>query len=390
MCALKILALVEATTVNAVARNVIDFHRSANELSEAEPGFAPIEVSIATFIRQSADGQSENDFIVAARAAGLHVDVISERGRFDRRIVPALGATVAKQRPDIIVTHSVKSHFVLFRSQLWRDIPWIAYHHGYTSTDLKMRFYNLFDRRSLPKADRVVTVCRAFAQELETNKRVKNISVLHNSIRPQPAVDEADVRALREKLGTGPNNKIILSVGRLSKEKAHADLVRAFARLLENNSDLNAKVVIVGDGPERANLVAQTSSSNLTERIIFAGHVSDVQPYYALADVLANSSHSEGSPYVLLEAMAAGVPIVATAVGGVPEMLENGKTALLVSSGNADEMASAIAELLSKRDESARLSANARTLSHNRFSPENYVKTFSEICRDVVGNRAGS
>jgi glycosyltransferase involved in cell wall biosynthesis len=91
-----------------------------------------------------------------------------------------------------------------------------------------------------------------------------------------------------------------------------------------------------------------------------------------------------------LEAMAAGVPIVATAVGGVPEMLENGKTALLVSSGNADEMASAIAELLSKRDESARLSANARTLSHNRFSPENYVKTFSEICRDVVGNRAGS
>ncbi len=388
MSKLKILALVEATTVNAVARNVIDFHRSANELSEADPTFAPIEVSIATFIRQSADRQSENDFIVAARAAGLHVDVISERGRFDRRIIPALGEIVAKHRPDIIVTQSVKSHFVLFRSQLWRDIPWIAYHHGYTSTDLKMRFYNLFDRRSLPKADRVVTVCRAFAQELETNKRVKNISVLHNSIRPQPAVDEADVRALREKLGIEPNNKVILSVGRLSKEKAHADLIRAFARLLDLNSELKVKLVIVGDGPERAALNAQAAASPLADRIIFVGHVKDVQPFYSMADVLANSSHSEGSPYVLLEAMAAGVPIVATAVGGVPEMVENDETALLVAPANAEEMAQAISELLRNTNTSSRLSANAEALVRDRFSPDRYVKSFAEICRSVIARRA--
>src|SRR5207253_607507 len=145
------------------------------------------------------------------------LDVISERGRFDRRIVRALRQIVNEQKPDVVVTHSVKSHFVMFRSKLWQEFPWVAYHHGYTATDLKMRFYNLFDRRSLPKADRVVTVCEAFADELATHKRVprEHISVLHNSIRPQPRANETSVRALREQLSISTDEKVILSIGRL-------------------------------------------------------------------------------------------------------------------------------------------------------------------------------
>lgn len=387
---LKILALVEATTVNAVARNVIDFHRGATELHQTDPNFPAVEVSIVTFKRQDPRRTTENNFIPTARSAGMRLDVVGERSRFDRRIVPALAEIVDERKPDVIVTHSVKSHFVLFRSKLWQDFPWIAYHHGYTTTDLKMRFYNLFDRRSLPKADRVVTVCKPFAAELATNKRVKNIFVLHNSIRPQPTVNETDVHAVRENVGIQAGTKVVLSVGRLSKEKAHADLIRAFARLLRANPDLNAKLVIVGDGPERANLIAQTASSGVAEHAIFAGHVNDVWPYYAIADVLANASHSEGSPYVLLEAMAAGVPIVATAVGGVAEMLTNGEHGRLVSPGNAGEMASAIADLLINKSEASRLSTNASLLARERFSPEKYVKTFYGICRDVIAGRVAT
>src|SRR2546423_5906157 len=272
MSGLRILALVEATTVNAVARNVLDFQRGATELNAIDPNFPSVDIAIVTFDRNVAAvarpadrAPVENDFIIAARAAGMRVDIISERGRFDRRIFPALREIVDERKPDIIVTHSVISHFVLFRSNLWRYFPWIAYHHGYTSTDLKMRFYNLFDRRSLPKADRVITVCGAFADELAMHKRVprERISVLHNSIRPRPTVSETDVHALREKLGIQADDKVVLSIGRLSKEKAQADLLRAFTHLLKTNPDLRAKLVIVGDGPDRADLIAQTASDGI-------------------------------------------------------------------------------------------------------------------------------
>src|SRR5438067_3045257 len=172
MSKLKILALVEATTVNAVGRNVLDFQSSARELHESDPTFPSVDLSIVTFNRQQSGDPAENQFITAARAAGIPVDLISERGRFDRRIIRTLREIINEQKPDVVVTHSVKSHFVMFRSKLWQDFPWVAYHHGYTSTDLKMRFYNLFDRRSLPKADRVITVCEAFANDLTNHKRV--------------------------------------------------------------------------------------------------------------------------------------------------------------------------------------------------------------------------
>lgn len=390
MSKLKILALVEATTVNAVARNVLDFQITAKELHESDQTFPSIEVSIVTFDRQPAGHPSENEFIAAALALGIRVDVISERRRFDRRIMTALRKLVAEQKPDVVVTHSVKSHFVMFRSKLWQDLPWLAYHHGYTSTDLKMRFYNLFDRRSLPNADRVITVCESFADALATHKRVprERISVLHNSIRPQPRASEEEVRAMREKLQIAGSDQVVLSIGRLSKEKAQADLIRAFARLRETNPDLNAKLVIVGDGPERVNLEAEANAKGLADRVYFAGQVTNVQPYYALAEVLANASHSEGSPYVLLEAMSAGVPIVATAVGGVPEMLSDNETALLVPPAKPEGLAGAIAHLLKDPGEAARLANSAKVLAVDRFSPETYVRSLTEIYRNVIVDRA--
>src|SRR5207237_2328886 len=110
---------------------------------------------------------------------------------------------VENRRPGIVVTHSVKSHFLLLRSRLWRTYPWVAFHHGYTTTDPKMRLYNRFDRWSLPKANRIVTVCQAFARELAdtTGVPLKKISVQHNSIRPQLHPEVSEAASLRSQLG---------------------------------------------------------------------------------------------------------------------------------------------------------------------------------------------
>jgi glycosyltransferase involved in cell wall biosynthesis len=103
-----------------------------------------------------------------------------------------------------------------------------------------------------------------------------------------------------------------------------------------------------------------------------------------------NPSHSEGSPYVLLEAMAAGLPIVATAVGGVPEIIGNNETALLVPASDPQAMADAIARVLSDDQLAQRLAASASTLGSLRFSPDNYVRSLIKVYREALGSRVPS
>jgi glycosyltransferase involved in cell wall biosynthesis len=394
---IKLLCVIEGTTVNGPAKNLLNFCRLAQSFYFQDAGLPRVEVSIVTFHRlgkcAEENGQRRqpfdsppNSFVAAAREEGVDVDVINERFRFDPRVVPALRRIVAQQSTDIIQTHGVKSHFLVKLSGIWRRHPWIGFHHGYTSTDLKMLLYNQFDRWSLRSADRVVTVCHAFADQLaRQGVRRERISVQHNSIETNGSCgSDVDLSNLKERLGIVKGQHIILAVGRLSREKGHMDLIDALGALSLANSQLDPKLVIVGDGPERLRIERAARSQGLAERLIFAGQVGDVRPFYALADALVLPSHSEGSPNVLLEAMAARVPIVATSVGGVPEILENDKTALLVSPGNPRMLAGAMDKLLSDVKLGEHLAANAFARVRRRYSPETYARSLINIYRDVT------
>lgn len=373
---MKIASLVEATNVNAVAKVTLEFFRAAREIT---PPRGPVSGTLMTFDRATGN-QPANEFISAAGEAGIDVDVISERGPFDFSVIAALKRIVEQRQPDIVITNSIKSHFVMWRSKLWKEYPWIAYHHGYTNTDAKMRLYNRFDRWSLPRADLLVTVCQAFAQELAEVNRIprEHIRVQHNSIRPRALAAKSEADSVRHDLAL-QDRRVVLSIGRLSAEKAHADLIAAFQRLATGN----CKLVIVGDGPERENLESLASS----QEIVFTGQIAGVDPIYAAADVFVLPSHSEGSPNVLLEAMAAGVPIVATAVGGVPEMVQNEKSALLVPPNNPSALAAAIDRLLNDRDLAVRLTKEARELVLQNHSPEHYAGSLIDIYRSVIDRR---
>ena len=386
---LRILSIVEATNVNAVAKIVLEFYRTARELNQTASEFPSVEGCAVTFDRRRGLNGPPNDFVTAAAKLGLDVELIPERRRFDLGVIPALRSVIESREPDLVVTNSVKSHFLLWRSRLWRKYPWVAFHHGYTSTDRKMSVYNRLDRWSLPKSDRLVTVCRAFARELIDGTGVSSdsISVQHNAIRRQQSVSAADVESLRGRLGIDRRENVVLSVGRLSREKAHIDLLAAFKELSESKPEISSKLIIVGDGPECAGLEAVSKSLGCKERVIFAGQVDDVRPFYATADVFVLPSHSEGSPNVLLEAMAANLPIAATAVGGVPEMVENNESALLVPPNDPPSIARAIALLLTDKELALRLRTNAATLVDTRYTPENYVRSVVEIYREVIDAR---
>ncbi len=374
---MRIVSIVEATTLNAVARITLEFFRTARELADADAGTPPIEGSVITFDRDASETESSNEFVLAMRAAGIEIDVITERRRFDLSVLPALKKIIEQRQPDVVITHSVKSHFLIWRSRLWKTYPWVAFHHGYTTTDQKMRLYNRFDRWSLPKAQLVMTVCDAFAHELNVTARVprEKIGVQHNPIRITTKPDPAVVQAERKLLGIGERERVILSVGRLSSEKAHADLIAAFRRLCQTEAGARCKLVIVGDGPERARLEAQAEESGCGQRIIFTGQMSEVRPFYAMAEVFVLPSHSEGSPNVLLEAMAAEVPVVATAVGGVPEIVENEQSALLVPARDPSAMVAAITRTLTEAELARRLATNALQLVRTVHTPQIYVRS---------------
>ena len=386
--ALKILAVVEATTVNAVAKNMLEFHRAACDLKQRNPASVNVETALVTFDRTKSSTESPNEFVIAARGLGLKVDIIPERFRFDARVIPVLRKIVERIAPDIVLTHQVKSHLLMRLSRLWQEYPWVAFHHGYTTTDQKVRAYNHLNRWSLPRADRVITVCEAFARELTVaGVSRERIHVQHNSIRPEQAASAAEVEALKTRLGIAPDERTVLTVGRLSREKAHIDLLTAFKHLREINTEIDFRLVIVGSGPERERLEAAAGSLRLSERVVFTGELSQVQPYYAAADLLVLPSHSEGSPYVLLEAMAANVPIVATAVGGVPEMVEDEESALLIPARDPRAMAAAIARVLTEPELARKLTENGSALAATRYSPESHAESLLEIYQEIVSIR---
>lgn len=387
---IRILAILESDVVTGAAKSLFDFCQAAHVHAACAPSEPQIETSVATYVRPQSKSSSEkstfderapNQFVAAARALGLTVDIIPERFRFDRRVLDELRRVVALREPHVIVSYHVKSHSVVKASGLWRRYPWIAYHHGYTTTDLKMRAYNGLDRWSLPTAHRVLTVCDAFARELIEHKGVRRerVRVQHNSIRPAPAVDAEVGDALRLRFGIAADEKVIVVIGRFSREKAHVDLIEALSLLRREHPTLKTRLLIVGDGPERGRMEQRARELNVGESIVYAGQVSDVQPFYAAADVMALPSHSEGSPFVLLEAMAAGVPVVATAVGGVPEMVVNEESALLVPAKQPQAMAAALGRVLEDERLSQQLIQQAAALIATRYAPETYFHSLAEI-----------
>ncbi|MFL6283832.1 MAG: glycosyltransferase [Pyrinomonadaceae bacterium] len=397
---IKLLALMEATTVTGPAKLLIEFCRAAREADAALDGLPRVEASIVTFNRVRATERngaatpnrddSPNKFVEAARAAGVEVDVIEERFRFDTSVVGQLRRAIERRAPDIVETHMIKSHFLTLAAGLARGRRWVAYHHGYTTTDAKMRIYNQLNRLTLPRAARVITVCGPFARQLSgAGVSPEKISVVHSSIAAPDAPRAEDVSELKTRLGVAEGERVILAVGRLSREKGHVGLVHALEHLRRDARATKLKLVVVGEGPERERVEAAALSLGLGACVVFAGHTSDVRPFYALADVLALPSHSEGSPLVLLEAMAACVPVVATAVGGVPEVATDGETALLVPPHDPSAMAFALARVLSDATLARSLADKAAAHVAERFSPEARARALLRIYGALVSGEAG-
>lgn len=202
---------------------------------------------------------------------------------------------------------------------------------------------------TLTRADHVIAVSEALRQSiLALGVASEKVSVIANGVDLEkfPRIDRQTARAA---LGLEPGSKILLSIGGLNPVKGFDLLICAFGRLARQQANAHLRLVIVGDGPERSNLERLITEIGLQSQVRLVGTVAhgELYQWYCAADLFCLASVSEGRPNVILEAMACGVPVVATAVGGIPELLSDSSLGLLCSR-DVDAMASQIKLALEK------------------------------------------
>jgi glycosyltransferase involved in cell wall biosynthesis len=211
----------------------------------------------------------------------------------------------------------------------------------------------------------------------------ERVSVIHNGIEPGQAASTLDRRRARMLLGLDERAFVVTTVARLDPVKDLMTLLDAFAFVRKRVP--SARLVIVGDGPERQRLTERAGRDDLAGAVQITGYRDDVRALLPAADVYASSSISEGVSITILEAMATGSPVVATAVGGTPEILSDGTGGILVPSREPVRMAAAIVALARDQRRRASLAAAARRRLEASFTIDRMVDDYARSYRAVAG-----
>lgn len=175
---------------------------------------------------------------------------------------------------------------------------------------------------------------------------------------------------------------VILCVARLAQDKDHLTLFEAFTHIVRKMPD--ALLHLVGDGPEEDRLKRWVADNGMADKIIFFPGTTDVRPYYAQARVFALTSEREGQPNVILEAMSCGLPVCATSVGGIPALVEHGKSGLLSPPGDDTSFAQNCLTLLGNAAQAENLGKHGREIVENRYNYDVMVKAHEQVFLEVA------
>jgi glycosyltransferase involved in cell wall biosynthesis len=245
-----------------------------------------------------------------------------------------------------------------------------------------MWIYEWLDAVMARRADRVVAVSHAMSENLKLKYLKISPIVIHNGIQSN---EEYNVGEKTSNLLNGLD-KIelkLISIGRLSKEKGFSTLLMAVHHIITKWNE-NVRLFVIGEGPEKGNLMRIVNEYRISDNVIFPGYMNNACNVLKHFDIFVMSSITEGMPITLLEAMRAGMPIVATAVGGIPEALEGGKCGIMVPPGNDHDLAKSIVELYDNNKLREELSRNAMIRFQEEFTVERMEEKYRTIYMDVI------
>ncbi|MBN2132824.1 MAG: glycosyltransferase family 4 protein [Sedimentisphaerales bacterium] len=307
-------------------------------------------------------------------AAALAINEKTVRWRNSFSAAPALyriKKVIHDQDIDVVYTHDMRADLVGRAMTAMTRAVWVSQIHGWLgpTARLKTRFHEWIDSRLIPAADMVLVGSEKLRSVMEARCRRLAVGVVPNSVDAEALkVAPARVRALRRELGPGESEMLMGTVGRLHRGKGHHILLRAFARLRRQYPRL--RCLLVGEGPCRKELEALARELRIAEAVTFTGYRESIIDCLAALDVFVTCSLTESLPITVLEAMVLGRPVVATDVGDLRTVLDDGKAGLVVEPNSVEAVVRAVERLLDRPPLRERLARQGRKRVLAKYSVE--------------------
>lgn len=326
---------------------------------------------------QAGDGKSEPLTEQAARA-GYEVLPVNVSGMLDLSAISRIRKILVEHDVRILHAHDYKSSFYGLIASWRLGIRRVTTAHG-TTRDSRWKRWCLYvnERFVYRFFDAVIAVSDEIRAHLESMRTRKDrIRVIENGIDPAGLGGAESGTGLPAPLPAPPDRRTFAVIGRLVPDKGHRFFLSAFAGVVRAHPE--AAAVVIGDGPSRADIATQVRDLGLEQDVFFCGVRTDMQNVYDKIDFLVIPSLTEGIPYVLLEAMINRVPVLATEVGGIPKLLENGASGYLVPPGDINALERGMLAMLDDPKRSGEMAVKAYDMVFKRYSA-------GEMARRVEG-----
>jgi glycosyltransferase involved in cell wall biosynthesis len=324
------------------------------------------------------DAPARPEILQRAEDLGLTALEFSS-GRFNPRTVLELVRALRRKQVSLLCTHGYKANVVGWLASRLSGCPQIGFVRGWTAETWRVRQYERLDRFALARVDWVVCVSQPQAEQLGKKREGRHPPIVIPNAAlflAEDVVLPIDRRPIRATLGLPEDAFLVCAAGRLSVEKGQRYLIDASASLASRIP--NVRVLVLGEGRERPRLEEQLAQLGLQNHVVLAGFKKNVRPWIQACDVLVNPSLTEGMPNVVLEAMALGTPVVATRVGGIPDLIRDQESGLLVAPGDATTLANAVCDLCADPVKARRLAQNAQARVRE-FSPESQQQRLLDL-----------
>jgi len=318
------------------------------------------------------------------RSQGIRVIDMGMSSKWDAGALIRLGATIRRESPDIVQGWLFHTNVLARVVGRMCRVPIVVSAHHSVSTEGRHR--DFLYKWTHHMDDRAIAVCDAVRRaEIErTGVAEDRIVTIYNGIPDVPPADrDATRQELLDLLQLPGDARLVGTIGRLSQAKGYPDYARAIQVIVKAHPD--AHFVWVGGGSDRSALTAAVVRLGIAEHVHMLGDRSDARHLLAAMDIFVLPSLWEGLSIALLEAMAAGLPVVATAVGGTPEVVVAGETGVLVPPSNPDELANAVIKLLNDPAAARKMGQAGRDRVAERFTVNDMVGAIESLYASLLG-----
>jgi len=332
------------------------------------------------------DETGDTPFLAAAREVGMPVHEVRGSSPYDPRQIGALVRLVRDGRFDIVHAHEAVSDVLAYLLSFFHRVPIVSTSHGWIANSRKGRFMVALDQRVLARFDRVIAVSMKMQRDLlAAGVPAAKVTLLHNAIVLEKYRRTDGPGALESLIGKRLAGPVMVSIGRLSPEKGHADLIDALAIVAARGRHIST--VLAGDGPSRADLQERIRAAGLQEWVYLPGYITQPARLLQDADLMVLPSHTEGLPNAALEALAMEVPVLATRVGGTPEVVTDGETGRLVPARSPEQLAAGILDFLDHRTTWSGWARRGRQLVEEQFDFKARTRKLEGIYVDMIEAR---